>query len=95
MRTRKSKVKKQKQRKTSVTRHEETQTISNKLKFQQEVERLRKGGLTMLEAIQEYCEAHSIEPESIPRMLTPAMLDHLHSEAQEFNLVKRVNQVDI
>lgn len=95
MRTKKSKTKKQPSRKTPAARQEESQTIFNKLKFQQEVDRLRKGGLTMLEAIQEYCETHMIEPESIPRMLTPAMLDHLHSEAQEFNLVKKVNRVDI
>lgn len=71
--------------------HIEDPSMSKKVDFQNAVIGLRQNGLTWMEAIQEYCEIHNIDADTIPKLLTPKMQEQLYVEAREYNLIKREN----
>lgn len=59
------------------------------VKFGQDIEKMMSEGLTMIEAISEYCEMHDMEAESIVDYISPNMMKDLTREASEKNLVQK------
>lgn len=53
-------------------------------------------GLSVIEAISDYCEEHEIDPQVIKKLINPVMMDDLTKEACTKNLLKpslRVNEI--
>jgi hypothetical protein len=60
-------------------------------KFTQDIEDLVKStpGMKYIEAIVEYCEANTIDVESVPKLISKPLKEKLKYEATELNFLKK------
>ncbi len=61
--------------------------------FHKEIYRLVGEGLTLIEAITEYCEARDVEVHTVVKLIDPAMIGDITTQAIKTNLLKKEYRV--
>lgn len=58
--------------------------------FSREIERLvREKKISYFDAVCDYCKEYNIEPETVPKLLTPQIKSYIELEATDLNLINR------
>ena len=66
-------------------------------RFAQEIESLvhENGNLNYFDAIIHFCEQHSIDLESVPKLISKPLKEKIKYEAQELNFLKRTSRAKL
>ena len=66
-------------------------------KFTKDIETLvqKTPGLRYIDAIVEYCETHTIELESVPKLISKPLKEKLKHEAMELNFLKKTSRAKL